>query len=318
MRLLFLFLTSSLAAEVIAVGHKHSDSVGFYDSTTGRLIQTTAVGHKPHEMVLSADGKRLFVANYGLTRWTEPEPGGNTITVIDTGSRQVTGTIDLGAHHRPHGIERSASGRIFVVTGRPGALHIVDPTSLKILTSYPLHGKDPHMVAVLPDESKAYIANASSGDLTVLSLKTSMPQKHLGLGGIPMGLTLTRDGKTLYATNRSGDAVAVIDTATDRITQFIAVPGEPVRCRLIKNDEVLLVTTIVSGDVVMINTRSKQIFHRQHAGRQLEGIAVDDKEQNFYVSAQEDNIVHQFSVGRYRIEREIKTANRPDPIVVLR
>lgn len=319
MRILAALLTLITAqAQTIVVGHKNSDTAGFYDSATGKILATVPTGHKPHEIVLSADGSKLFVANYGLTRWTDPERGGNSITVIDVKKRQVAGTISLGEYYRPHGIERGPSGRIYIVCGRPGTLLAIDPASHAIVAKYPLEGADPHMVAIHPNERKFYINNATSADVTVLTIGATTTQKRIRIGGIPMGLALTRDGKTLYSTNRSGNAVAIINTDTDTVDQFLDISGEPVRARLIRNDNILLVTTILSGDLVVVNARSRQIFHRQHAGNQLEGLAVDQDERWIFTSAQNDDFVQALSVGDWRLGNLIRTSARPDPIVVLR
>ncbi len=309
---LLLSLAALGRAETIAVGEKHSDSVSFYDSDSGRLLHRVKVGHKPHELVLARDNRHLFVADYGLTRWTEPDPGGHTVTVIDTSTFQVAATIDLGEQRRPHGIELAPSGKIYVVCGRPGAVLVLDAVERKVTRTIPLQGKDPHMIAILPDESRFYVANASSASVTVVS---SGGQKEIAIGGVPMGVALTRDGATLYATNRTGNAVAEIDTATDRVRTFHDISGEPVRARLIDNDRILLITTIVAGDLVVMNTRSRQVFHRVHIGNQLEGVATSAR--NIYVSAQADNFVQRLSIGDWRLQNQIHTAERPDPIAVL-
>ncbi|MBI4905869.1 MAG: hypothetical protein HY820_19705 [Acidobacteria bacterium] len=314
MTFVLLVLVHTLSAEVIAVGEKHSDTVSFYEGETGRVIQRVKVGHKPHELVLAGDNRHLFVADYGLTRWTEPDPGGRTVTVIDTANYQVTAKIDLGAHRRPHGIELGPSGNIYVVCGRPGAVLVIDPAQRKIVREIPVEGKDPHMIAILPDESKLYVANASSGNVTVVA---GARQKQIEIGGVPMGMALTRDGKTLYATNRTGNAVAEIDTGTDTVRAFHEISGEPVRARLVQNDRFLLITTIVAGDLAVMNTRSKQVLHRVHVGNQLEGIAISPDEKYVYVSAQADNFVQRLTAGDWRLQNQIRTAERPDPIAVL-
>ena len=93
----------------------------------GEKLATIPVGKKPHELVLSEDRRTAYVTNYGADTYTELEPGDNTISVIDLAARRKMDDIDLGKYHRPHGIERGKSGRLYVTTDFPAAVLMIDP-----------------------------------------------------------------------------------------------------------------------------------------------------------------------------------------------
>ena len=120
---------------LLLVVEKHNDSVGFYDLATGSPVASVKVGHIPHEFVFSADNKSVYVTNYGTARWTDDAPGGNTISIIDLASKTVSGEINLGEFHRPHGIELSKSGRLYVTCDLPSAVLIINPQTRRVGTT---------------------------------------------------------------------------------------------------------------------------------------------------------------------------------------
>jgi YVTN family beta-propeller protein len=100
---------------------------------------------------------------------------------------------------------------------------------------------EPNGVAVLPDGSKAYVANTVSGTVTVIPLHIangiiSKPTKHIPAGTEPYGLALTPNGTRLYVSNSRSNTVSVIDTSTDTVIQTIQNVGPEPRGIAITND----------------------------------------------------------------------------------
>lgn len=300
------------------VAHKWADSIGFYDVSSGKQLQVIPVGTKPHEFALTPDLEFAYVTNYGVDRYTESAPGGNTISIVDLERRQKTGEIKLVTFHRPHGIEMGASARLYVTCDFPPSIVVIDSRTKKIVRHYDIAGQSlPHMVALTPDEKKAYTANSGSGTVTVIRLGTRKRQEHVSIGGVPMGLAMARDGDRLYAANRTGDAVAVIDTRTDKVTSKIEIPGNPARLLFTPDGKHLLVSLIASGDVAVVDTATLRVVRRFHAGANVEGMTTDGQGRFGYVSAQGDNKVVKFSLNEWKPVLEIKTEARPDPLAVL-
>ena len=113
-------------------------------------------------------------------------------------------------------------------------------------------------MAVLPDGSKAYVANTVSGTVSVIPLRIangliSKPSKHIPVGTEPYGLALTPNGTKLYVSNSRSDSVSVIDTATDTVIRTIQNVGPEPRGIAITNngdandtDETVYVTQFLS------------------------------------------------------------------------
>jgi DNA-binding beta-propeller fold protein YncE len=203
--IVFLACVGGLSAgEVLMVAHKWADSLGFYDTTSGKSLKTIPVGIKPHEFALTPDRKLAYVTNYGVDRYTEKSQGANTISIVDLERREKIGEINLGRFHRPHGIERGASGRLYITCDLPPSLVVVDPRKKAVVEHYDVGQSLPHMVAVTHDEKKAYTANSGSATVTAIRMGKPKPVAHIAIGGVPMGLAMAADGSRLYAANRTG------------------------------------------------------------------------------------------------------------------
>jgi YVTN family beta-propeller protein len=316
--LLLLLSINVYAQEIAVIVHKWDDSVGFYEADTGKPLAKIAVGAKPHEMALSADGRIAYITNYGVNSYTQKEEGGNTISIVDLIGRKKIGEIDLGSFHRPHGIERGRSGLLYVTADFPPSLLVIDPTKRAIVRQHAVGQSLPHMVAITHDERRAYTANSGSGTVTALDLVAGKVVKHIEVGGVPMGLAMSKAERRLYAANRMGNRVVVIDPRTNEVLDRIEIPGHPVRVGLMPNEKHLLVTLIESGEAAVVDTASRRVIHRFRTGANSEGIGIDPAGKFGYVSAQGENKVIRFSLKDWKPSLEINTAARPDPIVILK
>lgn len=90
---------------------------------------------------------------------------------------------------------------------------------------------EPWGVAILPDGSKAYVANTVSGTVSVLTRdakgKWVAPTLQIVVGTEPYGLALAPNGTRLYVANARSNTVSVVDTAGDTVVKTIAVGPEP-------------------------------------------------------------------------------------------
>jgi YVTN family beta-propeller protein len=100
---------------------------------------------------------------------------------------------------------------------------------------------EPNGVVILPDGSKAYVANTVSGTVTVIPLdlesgKIPTASKNILVGKEPYGLALTPNGTRLYVTNTRSGSVSVINTSTDAIVATITGLAPEPRGIAITND----------------------------------------------------------------------------------
>jgi YVTN family beta-propeller protein len=306
--------------QTLIVGCKWNDAIGFYDAQTGHAASLAEIGRRPHELALSADGKLVYATLYGIDFYYDTAEGGRSIGILDLTGRRKLGEIDLGKYRRPHGIEVGRkSGLLYVTCDHPAALIVVDAAKKTIQAAIELaDGKGlPHMVAVDHEELAAYVANSGNGTISVIDLPSRKELAQVPIGGVPMGLALTSDGRTLFATNRTADGVAVIDTAAAKVKRIVAISGQPVRCQLTPDEQKLVVTLIDSGELALVDVATLSLEKRLPIGQRVEGLLVTGDGRYVYAAAQADNKVVKVSLADWRPLLEIKTAERPDPMLLL-
>jgi YVTN family beta-propeller protein len=308
-----------LAAQSVAralVLHKRANTVGLYDATTGRRLWAVAVGDLPHEMVVSVGERFAYVTNYGVDSWRDTAAGGRTLSVVDLSRAAVARTIDLETFRRPHGIALGLSGRLYVTVDEPAAVLEVDPEAGRVVRTHPLDQQRPHMVAISPDEQTIFAANSGSGTVSIIPRADGSPVA-VEVGGVPMGLALSRDGGTLFVATRDGQTVSVIDTRRRRVRATWPVGGGPARLKLTPDDRRLLVTCLESGELIALDPADGSTVGRVAVGPGAEGIAIDYRRGFGYASAQGADRVVKFSLTDWRPVLEIATQERPDPIEIL-
>jgi len=94
-------------------------------------------------------------------------------------------------------------------------------------------GNEPNGVVLMPDGSRAYVANTIDGTVSVLAVDTTADppaqaiNPRIKVGTEPYGLALTPNGTRLYVTNSRSNTVTVISTRTNTVVKTIRVGPEP-------------------------------------------------------------------------------------------
>jgi YVTN family beta-propeller protein len=144
------------------VSFPNSDEVGVVDPVTLALVTTAPVqGKRPDNLVLSRDGRTLYIANIGA-------PG--TVSVMDAATLEVTATAPVGL--TPEGLRPDpAERRLVVPNAGDGTVSILELPSLTELARLPV-GQDPRDVAFSLDGARAFVTNLVSDTITILDLAT--------------------------------------------------------------------------------------------------------------------------------------------------
>lgn len=126
--------------------------------TEDGVVRRIPTGDHPNEMVLSADGSRLFVANANV----------NTVSVIDTATDTVVETLNTAMYPNspegstPNSVDLSPDGkRLYVANADNNCIAVFDvskPRQSRALGLIPV-GWYPTSVRVSPDNKTLYVAN---------------------------------------------------------------------------------------------------------------------------------------------------------------
>jgi len=204
---------------------KVGNKIRFYDPQTVREIAAfDAPEPCAHELAISHDHRRAFVPLYGDGIYGANKRPNNKILVIDLERRALAEVIALGEFVAPHGMVASRDGKLWVVCDIPNKLLLVDPERRAIEAVYDCPATGPHLLALTPDESKAYVSS-KEGDLTAFDLarRSFVARVPLcaegvvrGNGSGGEGLMPTPAGDRLIVIDNDRNDLHVIDVATDR------------------------------------------------------------------------------------------------------
>lgn len=186
------------------------------------------VGTYPYTVVVSPDGGRIYVSNWGgrkpragdATDGQNPVvvdprtgiPSTGTVSVINAATLQVDAEIPTGLH--PSGLAMRGDGAyLFVANANSDTVTVIDTASSQALGEIhvspgqksPL-GSSPDAVAVSPDGSTLYVANAANNAIAVVNINGHGRQVvgYIPTGWYPTAVNVSPDGTELYVASGYG------------------------------------------------------------------------------------------------------------------
>lgn len=167
---------------VVYVTCEEDDIVAAVDVAKGALIARIPAGKRPRAIAFTQDGALAIVTN-------ELD---SSLTMFDTKTHRVLATVPLAAAEapnlRPMGAVLSADGkRMFVSTGRGGAVAVIDVAARKLERVIANVGARPWGIALSADGKRLYTANGPSDDLSIIDWSSGQITR-VKIGGSPWGV----------------------------------------------------------------------------------------------------------------------------------
>jgi YVTN family beta-propeller protein len=194
----------------LLIGDTTGNALFFLDPHTGALQRRLAISD-PYQLVFSPDGKRLTVA--GLAR--------NQIDIYDAATYQLLHRIP--ARSMPSHINYSPdSRRVFVSLQGTDRLIAIDVASGQVLWDTRV-GRTP--AGVLWHDGKLLVGIMGDAHIAVVDPANGQVERVIPTGEGMHTMFITPDGSRLYATNRVGGTISVLDPKTLTVLRTLNVPG---------------------------------------------------------------------------------------------
>jgi YVTN family beta-propeller protein len=273
-------------------------------------------GLGPHEAAVSPDGKRAYVADdgaYNVFREGSRSGPGKTITVLDLAERKVTATWDLGEYTQPHGIVASRDGKSLWVTveGAKAVIELETSTG-KVRKAWKTGQDVGHMVAVTPDETKLYVANIGSGNVTLIDRRTDAVT-HVATGEGAEGIDVSFDGKEVWIANRGANTVTVLSTTSDKeIASFPSGGTMPIRVKFTPDGEQVWVSNARSASVTVVDAASRKLLGTIEVGAVPVGIQMTPDGKTAFVANTNDDKVSVVEVSSRKVTAVFSPGKEPD------
>lgn len=192
-------------------------NVYWYDPATLKKIDQTDFDEKDGnavEAVFSPDSKIVYVSNFN----------GNNIKVIDTATRKVTKTVDVGL--RPKITILSKDGtKMMVANWDSYSATIYETKDFKQL--YKLKANEHPRGIAITNSGKAYIAGFEGDELDIYDGEGFANHKKIKACKHVRHMTLSPDEKTLYLSCYYLGQLGVWDVATDKMKKLVQIGQEP-------------------------------------------------------------------------------------------
>jgi YVTN family beta-propeller protein len=173
-----------------------------FDSSNGRMLGRVPVEMIPYDLVLSDDGKVLYVSNLAS----------KSVSVVDTAAMKTIASIPVDSN--PNQMVLSADGLLYVACSNDNTVVVIDTKTRaaieRISTTLHPHapeGSTPNALALDRANGLLYIANADNNDIAVVHAEGR--SKHEVVGFIPSGwypsaLAFVPKQQKLYIGNSKG------------------------------------------------------------------------------------------------------------------
>jgi YVTN family beta-propeller protein len=212
------------------VALNQTNEVAVIDTAT-RTVTRVKTGTYPYTAVVSGDGKKVYVSNWGgripgpgdFTDGQNPVvvdrrtgiPSTGTVSVLDTATNTVVKQIDVGLH--PTGMAVSPSGdRVYVTNANSDTVSAIDTASDQVVrtlhvggggTQRPLLlGGAPNAIAVSPNGQTLFVANAAQNAVAVVDAKggDDAVRGMIPTGWYPAAVALSLAGDQLFVASGYG------------------------------------------------------------------------------------------------------------------
>lgn len=204
----------------IVVVNKRPGTASIVDLASGRLLARLPTGDGPHEVVVTRDGSRAVVTDYG------GRAGGNTLTVIDVPGLRVERTIDLGEHRRPHGIAFLPGDEVVAVTTEEsGHVVLVRVADGVVVGAIPTGHAGSHMLAIPAAGGRIYTGNIADATVSELDVSGSRLARTLPAPPEPEAIAVTPDGSEVWVGSNEEGTVSVIDPSAESQEPEVALEG---------------------------------------------------------------------------------------------
>jgi YVTN family beta-propeller protein len=286
---------------------KRGGYVRFFDPSTLKEISSLQTEAPPHELSISADHKTAYVPLYGDGVYgNNPNPGHKIVT-IDLVTRKISGTIDVSPYLAPHGLQVDNNGLLYASCDTSRKLLVIDPKSGKIQAAIDTDGTG-HWSAVLPDGSKAYVANKNDRMfVSVIDLKARKMIDRVPMPKGTQGITASPDGKRVIAIDFTDPKFYVIDTSTDKIIDTVAVDKNtigPFRARYSPDGATLITVNHMNALANIFDAKNLHAPQKTlTVGQQAFGIAYSADGKTVLVSNHGDGTISVIDLVTNKVSR---------------
>jgi len=217
------------------------------------------------------------------------------INVVDGDLNNVIRIINtdfISENDAPHMVKYS-DGYIYATTIKSGKLLKIRSDDFTIVTA--TEGLEyPGMIQINTSGTKAYVSRSSTApgsyssiyEINLADMKL-IREIVLPVEGIPHGIALSHDDKTLYVANLTKNRISIVDAETGDLKNDISLSGsvdhQPMQTAISPDDKYLYISARGTGKLLVMDTGSLEIISEVAVGPGPMHLAIKSDGSKIYV-----------------------------------
>lgn len=302
---------SQIPSPALLVLEKDDRSLAIVDPMTLKIVGRLPAGEDPHEVVVSQDGSRAYVSNYGGFRTPQ-----TSLTVVDLSVLKPLLKVDLGPIKAPHGLDRVNDSVYFTAEGSK-VIGCYDAKKQQVVWFVGTGQDRTHMIKVSPDAGAIYTTNVNSSTISIFEHDNNADasgwtETNVPVSKGPEGFDVSPDGKELWAASHE-KMVTIVDLAIKKVVQTIDLGTKSAnRLKFTPDGRRVLVSDLGNGELIVVDTASRKELRRITLGRGCAGILIAPDGSVAYVAVSRDNNVAVVDLKAIAVSGRIQTGKGPD------
>jgi YVTN family beta-propeller protein len=244
------------------------------DCSTGKVLRTLSLPGRPYQCAVTPNGKLVAV----------PLFDGDSVQIVDGDSLRVVKTL---AVKRPHNCLNAGNNEhMFVTSTGDNQVNMIDLRMLEYVAEIPVGGV-PRPIAVDREEKTLYVALSGFHGFVIVDIpsrkvasKVEFPPLPPSIDLRPLrntathGLTLTPDGKELWAASVPTESVYVYDVQNGKVLPAIGVGKLPNWIAFSPDGRYGCVSNTGSNDCSIVDRRMRKEVARIAVGKAPKRLAT--------------------------------------------
>ncbi|HKY29392.1 MAG TPA: YncE family protein [Pyrinomonadaceae bacterium] len=302
---------------VLVVSYTADGQVALIDPASKKEFARFPSPQGPHEITISSDGSRAFIANSGTGPRGSP---GDSVVVLDLNSRLVTSTFK--PCDRPHDTRVSKDGKLLWVACSPmKAVLEIDAETGAIRNTWNTGIDGGWFVEVTPDERKLYVPHLEGKAFSVIDRRTGNV-REVFKGTTQLGVSISPNGREVWVSDAEENRLSVVTTSNDRVSTTISlgpvVKGTPSFSRLRFTPDGRNVAVVRDSKFMLVDAKRHSVMwstDMPHAGKV---ITVSDDSRRAFVSHPENDSISEINLLTKRVEATFAVGKQPDGVAWLK
>ena len=294
----------------VYVPNEQSGDVTVIDPKTFKIIGRFNTGLNPEHITPDWDLSKLFVNNMGASK----------LTVVDPNTAKPIGNINVPY---PYNLYFTVDGSKAIVVDDfmtakyldNNGLAFYDRKTWKLLKflKIPYTGVD-HM-DMSADGSFLLATCETSGMAVKVDTRTMTITGSVRVGGLPLAIRLSPDGKLFYIANQGESGVNVVDAKTLKVVRFIHTDTGAHGLGISRDTTKLYVTNRTAGTISVIDFATQKVIANWKVGGSPDMVAFSPDGTQMWVSNRYNGTVDVINPATGKIITTIATGANPHGLI---